>query len=68
MNKKELIEQVAIRANLTKADAGRALNAVLDTIVEAVSNGDDVTLSGFGSFKATRSDPAAIFESAVDKK
>ena len=29
MNKTELIEQIAIRANLTKADAGRALNAVL---------------------------------------
>lgn len=54
MNKTELIEQIANRANLTKADAGRALNAVLDTIVETVSNDDDVTLPGFGSFKTAQ--------------
>lgn len=54
MNKTELIDQIAIRANLTKADAGRTLNAVLDTIVETVSNGDDVMLPGFGSFKTTQ--------------
>ncbi len=54
MNKTELIEQIANRTNLTKADAGRALSAVLDTIVETVSDGDDVTLPGFGSFKTTQ--------------
>ncbi|SDY98270.1 HU family DNA-binding protein [Nitrosomonas sp. Nm58] len=54
MNKTELIEQIAVRTHLTKADAGRAVNAVLDTIVETVSNGDDVTLPGFGSFKTVQ--------------
>ena len=54
MNKTELIEKIADRANLTKADAGRAVNAVLDTIVETVASGDDVTLPGFGSFKAVQ--------------
>lgn len=54
MNKTEMIEEIASRANLTKADAARALNAVLDTIVETVAKGKDVTLPGFGSFKSVQ--------------
>ena len=54
MNKTEMIEEIASRTNLTKADAARAVNAVLDTIVEAVAKGDDVTLPGFGSFKSVQ--------------
>ena len=53
MNKTELIEQIATRSGVTKADAGRAVNAMLDSIVEAIANGDDVSLPGFGSFKAS---------------
>lgn len=53
MNKTELIEQIATRSGVTKADAGRAVNAMLDAIVEAVAKGDDVSLPGFGSFKAS---------------
>ncbi|MBK7492107.1 MAG: HU family DNA-binding protein [Nitrosomonas sp.] len=54
MNKTEMIEEIASRANLTKADAARAVNAVLDTIVETVAKGDDVTMPGFGSFKSVQ--------------
>ncbi|SFL92836.1 HU family DNA-binding protein [Nitrosomonas communis] len=54
MNKTELIEQIAKRANLTKADAGRALNAALDTIIETVREGGNVALPGFGSFKTAQ--------------
>lgn len=54
MNKTEMIEEIASRINLTKADAARAVNAVLDTIVETVAKGDDVTLPGFGSFKSVQ--------------
>ncbi len=54
MNKTEMIEQIASRTNLTKADAARVVNAVLDTIVETVAKGDDVTLPGFGSFKTVQ--------------
>lgn len=54
MNKTEMIEEIASRANLTKADAARAVNAVLDTIVETVAKGEDVTLPGFGSFKSVQ--------------
>ena len=51
MNKTELIDHIAKKADITKADAGRALNATLDTIVEALTKGEDVALPGFGSFK-----------------
>lgn len=54
MNKTELIEQIATASNLTKADAGRALNATVDAIVAAVAGGDTVSLIGFGSFKTTQ--------------
>ncbi len=51
MNKTELIDHIAKKADITKADAGRALNATLDTIVEALTKGENVALPGFGSFK-----------------
>lgn len=50
MNKAELIEAIADSANLTKADAGRALDAVIDSIADALKQGDTVSLVGFGSF------------------
>ena len=53
MNKTELIDAVAERADLSKAAAGKALDAVIDSIVEAVASGEGVSLVGFGSFKAT---------------
>ncbi|WP_310610778.1 HU family DNA-binding protein [Limnohabitans sp.] len=52
MNKTELIEAVAAQTELTKADAGRAVNAVLEVITHAVAKKDDVQLIGFGTFKA----------------
>jgi DNA-binding protein HU-beta len=50
MNKSELISAVAEHAKLTKADAGRALEAVTTTITTALSDGDSVALIGFGTF------------------
>lgn len=50
MNKSELIESIATKADLTKADAGRALDATLETVKEALIQGDAVTLIGFGTF------------------
>lgn len=54
MNKTELIAAVAEKANLTKASAEAAVNAVLDTITGTLADGGDVTLTGFGSFKASK--------------
>ena len=50
MNKSELIDAIAASADLPKAAAGRALDAVLETIESTLKNGDPVTLVGFGTF------------------
>jgi len=54
MNKSDLIEAVAKDADLSKADAEKALNAVIAAIVKAVAKGDTVTLVGFGTFKSVK--------------
>lgn len=54
MNKSELIEATAKAADISKAAAERALSAVIDAVVKAVSKGDTVTLVGFGSFKSAK--------------
>ena len=53
MNKTELIDAVAAKAGLSKVDAKKALDAVLDSIAEAVKGGDKVALVGFGTFSVT---------------
>jgi DNA-binding protein HU-beta len=50
MNKTDLINAVAEHAELTKADAGRALEAFFETVQKALKNGDDVSVVGFGTF------------------
>ena len=50
MNKAELIEAVADANDTSKAEASRTLDAVLDSIAGALSNGDSVQLVGFGTF------------------
>ena len=50
MNKTELIDAIASAADLPKASAGRALDAVLDSITESLKNSDPVSLVGFGTF------------------
>ncbi len=50
MNKAELIDAVAESADLSKASAGRALDATIDAITSSLKKGDNVTLVGFGTF------------------
>jgi DNA-binding protein HU-beta len=50
MNKSELIEHIAQSADLSKAAAGRALEAAISAIEAALKNGQEVALVGFGSF------------------
>lgn len=52
MNKGELVDAIAKRADVTKKQADAVLSAALDSIMEAVSEGDKVTLVGFGSFES----------------
>lgn len=51
MNKAELVAKIAEKSQLTKKDAEAALNAVTSTIVEALEEGDKVSLVGFGNFE-----------------
>ncbi len=50
MNKAELIDAVADAADLSKASATRAVEALTDAIVKALKNDENVTLVGFGTF------------------
>lgn len=50
MNKAELIATVAEKAELSKKDCEKAINAALDAITEALQKGDKVQLVGFGAF------------------
>ena len=51
MNKSELIDAIALSADISKAAAGRALDATLDTIGETLRDGDPISLVGFGVFQ-----------------
>ena len=51
MNKGELVDRIAQRATVTKKQADAVLSAAIETIMDAVSEGDKVTLVGFGSFE-----------------
>jgi len=50
VNKSELIDAVAASADISKVQAGRALDAVLGTVTETLAKGEQVVLVGFGSF------------------
>ena len=58
MNKAQLIDSVASEANLSKADASRAVDAIVGSISGSLKNGDQVSIVGFGTFtvkhRATR--------------
>ena len=53
MNKTELIDAIAGAADITKSDAGKALNSMIDAISGALTKGDSVTLVGFGTFSVS---------------
>ena len=50
MNKTELIEEIAKSADITKASATRALDAMIEAVTETLKKNDSVTLVGFGTF------------------
>jgi len=50
MNKSELYDAIAERANLSKADAGRSLDVLIKTIETTLKSGDSIALVGFGTF------------------
>lgn len=54
MNKAELIEAIAAKANASKAATATVLSATLETIAEAMAKGESVQLIGFGTFSVTQ--------------
>ncbi|KZX80718.1 DNA-binding protein HU [Oleiphilus sp. HI0009] len=50
MNKQQLIDNIADQSDISKAAAGRALDAFIDSVSDALSKGDSVQLIGFGTF------------------
>ena len=50
MNKTDFVNAVADQAELTKADAGRAVDAMVEVIKKALKKGDSVSLVGFGTY------------------
>ena len=56
MNKAELIDAIAAGSGLSKADAGKALEAFTNSVEGALKAGDRISLVGFGSFSVDRRD------------
>lgn len=54
MTKTELIEKMAEAAEISKAAAGRALDALMENVIAAARSNDKVTLVGFGTFSAAK--------------
>lgn len=51
MNKSELVASIAEKSDLSKKDAEKALNAFIESVEEALANGDKIQLVGFGTFE-----------------
>ena len=52
MTKQGLIESIVAKVSCSQADAGRALDAILETITKSLVDRDSVTITGFGTFSA----------------
>ncbi|MCQ1059412.1 nucleoid-associated protein HU-beta [Photobacterium sp. DNB23_23_1] len=50
MNKTQLVDKIAENADISKASAGRALDAFIDAVSDSLKEGDQVALVGFGTF------------------
>ena len=54
MNKNELISNIADKAGLTKAEAGKAVNSFISAITDSLAKGQDIRLVGFGTFSVSK--------------
>ena len=53
MTKQEFVDRVASKSGLTKQDAGKAVDAFLDSVTDALKSGDSVSFTGFGKFSTS---------------
>jgi DNA-binding protein HU-beta len=54
VTKQEFVEQVASKSGLSRSEASKAVDAVLDSITDALKSGQDVSFTGFGKFSASQ--------------
>lgn len=54
MNKQELISKIADQSKVTKADATKMLDSLIDTITKSLKKGNEVRLTGFGTFTTSK--------------
>ena len=54
MTKQEIVDQLASKADLSRRDAAKAVDAFLETITETLRGGQDITFTGFGKFSTQR--------------
>ena len=68
MNKKELVEKIAVEQGVTKARAEEVVNAVFSTIVDELKAGEQVKIPGFGNFVVkTRKQRTAVIPNSTKK-
>ena len=68
MNKTELVQAIAEKANLTKVQAKAALDATIESIEGALKKGDKVALIGFGTFQVVKKDKRQGINPATKEK
>ena len=54
MTKQEFVDKIASKADLSRRDAAKAVDAVLETITESLKSGQEVAFTGFGKFSTQR--------------
>ncbi len=54
VTKADLVDQIAKKADISKAAAGKAVNAIIQNVKDSLAKGNDVTLIGFGSFTTAK--------------
>ncbi len=54
MTKQEFVDQIATKSGLSRRDAGKAVDAFLETVTETLKGGGDVAFTGFGKFSTSR--------------
>lgn len=68
MNKSELVKSLAEKAEITQKDAAKVLDAMVDTIQQALANGDKVQIIGFGSFEVRDRKERKVISPATGKE
>lgn len=68
MSKNEMVEKVAVTAGVTKAEAKKVVNAVVDVLTEEMANGGSVQIVGFGTFTTRHKNATEGFNPATKEK